>query len=254
MYQKCIPNWTKLLSLDLSHSNTIKIKTSIHIPCPILPIFIPNLSQSYSNTVRVNPKSHHSIFGLLADENGLKLDQIPPEPRYITHKIKDYIPCVHFKVNRVRIWLICTHRWRVNLKKWWFLPFWLMIYLRMWKGTELGTNHIAAFISHDEISEMRPKCIRNFPNFSEMHHKCIRNAFPLKRIQMNQKNSIFLQNKNIIPPETQEISSINGQKFTSLKKTPKIGLQILENHWINVSPHWIPMELFLAAKTYLISL
>ena len=41
------------------------------------------------------------IFGVLADEKTLKLDQIPPVPWYITHKIKDYIPCVHFKVNRV---------------------------------------------------------------------------------------------------------------------------------------------------------
>ena len=30
------------------------------------------------------------ILGFLADEKGLKLDQIPPVPRYITHKIKDY--------------------------------------------------------------------------------------------------------------------------------------------------------------------
>ena len=61
-----------------------------------------------------------------------------------------------------------------------------------------------------------------------MHPKCIRNAFPLKAIQMNQKNSIFLQNKAIIPPETQEISSINGQKFTSLKKTPKKAFKFLK--------------------------
>ena len=57
------------------------------------------------------------IFGFLADEKGLKLDQIPPVPRYITHKIKDYIPYVYFKMNRVGFWLICPHRWRVNLKK-----------------------------------------------------------------------------------------------------------------------------------------
>ena len=50
MHQKCIRNVSEiypkfnLLSLDLSHSNTVKIKTSIHIS-PILPIFIPHLSQ-----------------------------------------------------------------------------------------------------------------------------------------------------------------------------------------------------------------
>ena len=42
-----------------------------------------------------------TIFGFSADEKGLKLDQIPLVPWHITHKIKDYIPCVHFKVNRV---------------------------------------------------------------------------------------------------------------------------------------------------------
>ena len=41
------------------------------------------------------------IFGVLADEKGFKLDEIPPVPGCITHKIKDYIPCVHVKVNRV---------------------------------------------------------------------------------------------------------------------------------------------------------
>ena len=44
------------------------------------------------------------IFGFLADGKGLKLDQIPPVSRYITHKIKDYIPCVFFKVNRASNW------------------------------------------------------------------------------------------------------------------------------------------------------
>ena len=154
--------------LDLSHSNTIKIKTSIHISSYITyiyPKFIPNLLPlylTYSNTIKIpnasemhqkcirnlslqpslprsqslkyykNQNKHTYSFlyylylsqiqptlpishflkycknpkcipNLLADKNGLKLDQIPPVPRYITHKIKDYIPCVHFKVNRVRI-------------------------------------------------------------------------------------------------------------------------------------------------------
>ena len=115
----------------------------------------------------------------------------PPVPRYITHKIKDYIPCVHFKVNRVRIWLICTHRWRVNLKKWWFLHFWLI-----WDIWDCGRaqNSERITLQHSyHMTEMRPKCIRNFPNFSEMHHKCIRNAFPLKTIQMNQKTAFFFK-------------------------------------------------------------
>ena len=68
---------------------------------------------------------------------------------------------------------------------------------RLWKGKELGTNHIAAFISPDQnfrnASEMHPKCIQNFPNFSKMHLKCIRNAFLLKTIQMNQKTAFFFK-------------------------------------------------------------
>ena len=43
------------------------------------------------------------------------------------------------------------------------------------KGTELGTNHIAAFISRDFFPKYRPKCIRSFPKFSELYPKCIPN-------------------------------------------------------------------------------
>ena len=86
MHQKCIRNVSeiypklKLLSLDLSHSNTIKSKQA-YIFLPILPIIIPNLSQiqpslpiSHLLKYCKNPKC---IPNLLADENGLKLDQIP---------------------------------------------------------------------------------------------------------------------------------------------------------------------------------
>ena len=168
MHPKCIRNLSEiypkfnLLSLDLCHSNTIKIKTSIHISSYITYIYpkfipnstfspyiwltqllqnlkyIPNASEMHQKSIRnlsqIQPslpishllkycKNPKCIPNLLADENGLKLDQIPPIPRYITNKINDYIPCVHFKVNRVGFWLICTHRWRVNLKKWQFLGF-----------------------------------------------------------------------------------------------------------------------------------
>ena len=96
-----------------------------------------------------------------------------------------------------------------------------MRYWRLWKGKELGMNHIAAFISCDRnfrnASEMHLKFSELFRNASQMHQKC----FPTENNTNEPKNSIFLQNKAIIPPETQEISSINGQKFTSLKKTPK---------------------------------
>ena len=176
MHPKCIRNVSEmypkfnLLSLDLSHSSTIKIKTSIHISSYITYIIYPkfnllSLYLTYSNTVKIpnasqmhqkcirnvsqiqpslsrsqslkyykNQNNHTYFFlyylylsqiypkfnllslyftysntvkspkfipNLLADEKGLKLDQIPPVPRYITHKIKDYIPCVYFKVNRV---------------------------------------------------------------------------------------------------------------------------------------------------------
>ena len=57
-----------------------------------------------------------------------------------------------------------------------------------------------------------------------MHQKC----FSTENNTNEPKNSIFLQNKAIIPPETQEISSINGQKFTSLKKTSKKAFKFLK--------------------------
>ena len=54
--------------------------------------------------------------------------------------------------------------------------------VNLWKGKELGTNHIAALISRDfyqNFSEMGPKCVRNaselFQNASQMYQKCIRN-------------------------------------------------------------------------------
>ena len=63
MHQKCIRNVSeiypklKLLSLDLSHSNTIKIKTSIHISSYITYIYpkfnLLSLYLTYSNTVKI---------------------------------------------------------------------------------------------------------------------------------------------------------------------------------------------------------
>ena len=71
---------------------------------------------------------------------------------------------------------------------------------------------------------MHPKFSELFLNASQMHHKC----FPTENNTNEPKNSIFLQNKAIIPPETQEISSINGKKFTSLKGTPKKAFEFLK--------------------------
>ena len=65
-----------------------------------------------------------TIFGVLVWGNSLKLNEIPPVPGCITHKIEEYIPWVHAKVSTVDFQLVCTHRWRVNLKKWRFLGFW----------------------------------------------------------------------------------------------------------------------------------
>ena len=63
MHQKCIRNVSEmypkfnLLSLDLSHSSTIKIKTSIHIPSYITYIYpkfnLLSLYLTYSNTVKI---------------------------------------------------------------------------------------------------------------------------------------------------------------------------------------------------------
>ena len=63
MHLKCIRNVSeiypklKLLSLDLSHSNTIKIKTSIHISSYITYIYpkfnLLSLYLTYSNTVKI---------------------------------------------------------------------------------------------------------------------------------------------------------------------------------------------------------
>ena len=170
MHQKCIRNVSEiypkfnLLSLDLSHSNTIKIKTSIHISSYITyiyPKFNPkfkllSLYLTYSNTVKIpnasemhqkcirnlsqiqpslprsqslkyykNQNKHTYSFlyyqylsqiqpslpishllkycknpkcipNLLADENGLKLDQIPPPTQYLgisPIKLKIIFPC-----------------------------------------------------------------------------------------------------------------------------------------------------------------
>ena len=71
---------------------------------------------------------------------------------------------------------------------------------------------------------MHPKFSKLFRNAFQIHQKC----FPTENNTNEPKNSIFLQNKAIIPPDTQEISSINGQKFTSLKKTPKKAFKFLK--------------------------
>ena len=58
-----------------------------------------------------------------------------------------------------------------------------------------------AFRKHfGHFSELYPKCI---PNASEMYHKSIPNS---------NKNTIFLQNKPTIHPETNQISSIHCKK------------------------------------------
>ena len=78
MHPKCIRNVSEmypkfnLLSLDLSHSNTIKIKTSIHISSYITyiyPKFIPefnflSLYLTYSNTVKIPNASqmHQNMY------------------------------------------------------------------------------------------------------------------------------------------------------------------------------------------------
>ena len=134
MHQKCIRNLSQIkTSLPRSQSLKYYKNQNKHTYFFLYYLYLsqiqPSLPISHLLKYCKNPKC---IPNLLADEKGLKLDQIPPVPRYITHKIKDYIPCVHFKVNRVRIWLICTHRWRVNLKKWWFLGFWLMKRVSNW--------------------------------------------------------------------------------------------------------------------------
>ena len=124
-----------LLSLYLTYSNTVKIPNAsqMHQKCirnlsqiqPSLPrsqslkycknqnkhtyffLYYLYLSQiypkfnflslylTYSNTVK--------IPNLLADKRASNWTKSPPVPRHITHKIKDYIPCVHFKLKRVGI-------------------------------------------------------------------------------------------------------------------------------------------------------
>ena len=91
--------------------------------------------------------------------------------------------------------------------------------VRLWKGKVLGTNHIAAFISRDFFSEMSfrtkfGKVRTPFGHFSELYPKCIPNASEMyqKSIPNSNKNTIFLQNKPTICPETNQISSIHCNK------------------------------------------
>ena len=105
MHQKCIRNLSQIQpSLPRSQSLKYYKNQNKHTYSFLYYLYLsqiqPSLPISHLLKYCKNPKC---IPNLLADENGLKLDQIPPVPRYITHKIKDYIPCVHFKVNRVRI-------------------------------------------------------------------------------------------------------------------------------------------------------
>ena len=54
----------------------------------------------------------------------------------------------------------------------------------------------------------------HFGHFSELYPKCIRNASEMyqKFIPNSNKNTIFLQNKPTIRPETNQISSIHCKK------------------------------------------
>ena len=132
MHQKCIRNLSQIQpSLPRSQSLKYYKNQNKHTYFFLYYLYLSHiypkfnllsLYLTYSNTVKI-PNASQIYWLMKMASNWTKS---PPVPRYITHKIKDYIPCVHFKVNRVRIWLICTHRWRVNLKKWRFLGFWLM--------------------------------------------------------------------------------------------------------------------------------
>ena len=91
--------------------------------------------------------------------------------------------------------------------------------LRLWKGKVLGTNHIAAFISRDFFPKCHFGCIldkvwMHFGHFSELFPKCIPNASEMyqKSIPNSNKNTIFLQNKTTIRPETNQLSSIHCKK------------------------------------------
>ena len=86
MHQKPIRNVSEmypkfnLFSLDLSHSNTIKGQIGLDIS--------DYITYMYPKFIPKGQPQKMTIFGFLADENGLKLDQIPQVPRYITHKIQ----------------------------------------------------------------------------------------------------------------------------------------------------------------------
>ena len=93
---------------------------------------------------------------------------------------------------------------------------------RLWKGKVLGTNHIAAFISRDFFPKCHFGCISDkvrksldaFRTLFRTYLKCIPNASEMyqKSIPNSNKNTIFLQNKPSIHPETNQISSIHCKK------------------------------------------
>ena len=90
MHQKCIRNLSQIQpalprSQSLKYYKNQNKHTYFFLYYLYLSQIYPkfnllSLYLTYSNTVK--------IPNLLADEKGLKLDQIPPVPRYITHKIK----------------------------------------------------------------------------------------------------------------------------------------------------------------------
>ena len=89
MHQKCIRNLSQIqTSFPRSQSLKYYKNQNKHIYFFLYYLYLsqiqPSLPISHLLKYCKNPKC---IPNLLADEKGLKLDQIPPVPRYIIHKI-----------------------------------------------------------------------------------------------------------------------------------------------------------------------
>ena len=72
--------------------------------------------------------------------------------------------------------------------------------------------HVTFF--RNVISDKVQKVRMHFGHFSELYPKCILNASEMyqKSIPNSNKNTIFLQNKPTIRPETNQISNIHCKK------------------------------------------